>query len=75
LTAQEAGRAALSRVQQIAQRDGMRVPDDISDFVDIADVICLDDKSQPVEFDSVDLVFLKNGQPVKFTRIVAAWER
>jgi len=68
-------RLCFRRVQQIAERDGKNdIPRDLCDFADVGDVIFLDDDSQPVEFDTVDIVFLKNGKPVKFSRAIVAWE-
>lgn len=51
-------RAILERVQQLALRTGVQAPDDIMDFVEKADVIFLDE----------------NSQPVTFARVVITWE-
>lgn len=51
-------RAVLERVQSLALRKGQQVPEDIMDFLDRADVIFLDE----------------NSQPVSFSRVVVTWE-
>ena len=71
----DVARLCFRRVQQIAERDSKHdVPKDLCDFADVGEVIFLDENSQPVEFDAVDVVFMKNGRPVKFSRAIVAWE-
>lgn len=75
LQPEDVARLCFRRVQQIAERDSKRdVPKDLCDFADVGEVIFLDESSQPVDFDSVDVVFMKNGKPVKFSRAIVAWE-
>lgn len=76
LSQSEVARACLERVQKLADRDGKHdVPTDLFAFSRQADVILLDGQNNPVDFDSVDITFMKKGQPVSFNRAIVAWER
>lgn len=50
LPAVDVKRAALERVQEVADKRGMTVPKDMFDFMRRADVIYLDEHDQPVSF-------------------------
>ena len=58
LAPRDVKRAVLEHVQAIATRNGKYVPNDIVEFLERADVLFLDE----------------NNQPIKFARVVIAWE-
>ena len=50
LPADDIKRAALERVQELANQRRMTVPEDMFDFMRRADVVYLDENNQPVTF-------------------------
>lgn len=51
LAADDIKRAALERVQLLATNKGLSAPQDLLTFMSMADVVYLDSRGEPVDFD------------------------